>query len=644
MASLGKLNIVLGAVTKGLVKGLGDADRRVGSFGKSMVNLGAVAAKVTAAVVAAGAAIVTALVKNSLAAIDTQSKLARQLGGTVAGLQSLEHHAKLSGVSKEMLAQAAQRLNQRLGEVERKGAGPAKDALDRLGISARELSAMDVDERFATLADRMKAAGFSSQQMADTLRQLGIRQGEIINLLESGGDAIRNSRNEIEAFGVAVSDVDARQIEQANDAMTRIGLIMRGIGNQLAVQLAPIIEGVATALTDAAREAGGFKDAIADAVGIAIKIVGYLADGVSTLHRAWTIMSAGAVGAFNLIVQGYQKVAVAFDRMMTVISGESEERTAWVRKVQYDAFQAEMAYRKAVENMHMVNREPWPSETFNEWIENIKTKSREAAEEAVKNRAEILGGNGENEEDRKMQERLAKQEEAERKRMQARLEQLQFQLMTEEQQEIDSYNRRLEEIALFQENELISIQEAQAMKEAATSQHLDRIGAMEKRAADERKRIQDEEARARQQGWSTFWGNMESLMNSSSRAMFNIGKTAAIASSIISAYEGFNKTMAAYPYPLNIAFAGASLAASFAKIAAIKSTQFGGGSGSSSAAGGGTVSSQALTGTGADAQTRRDQTIFVRGLNPNDLVRGSDLIEAINDAIDNGSRIKLVAT
>jgi hypothetical protein len=167
---------------------------------------------------------------------------------------------------------------------------------------------------------------------------------------------------------------------------------------------------------------------------------------------------------------------------------------------------------------------------------------------------------------------------------------------------------------------------------------------MEDAAAKERKRIQDEEARARQQGWSTFWGNMEGLMNSSSRAMFNIGKTAAIASSIISAYEGFNKTMAAYPYPLNIAFAGASLAASFAKIAAIKSTQFGGGSGSSSAAGGGTVSSQALTGTGADAQTRRDQTIFVRGLNPNDLVRGSDLIEAINDAIDNGSRIKLVAT
>jgi hypothetical protein len=639
-ANIGEIKATIGADVKPLKSAEQEARASLGRMGGGFRALATKVIGVVAVFKTLQAA--ARAVGSALDRIDSEGKLARRLGGTTASVQSLTRAAELSGIEFGALAKSMEMVNRRLGEVQTGGAPGTRKALEALGLSAEQLLNLDVDERLAVMADRFRELGLSAAQQSAILREFGIRNTEIINLLEDGGDAIRGARDEIERLGVALTNVESRQIEQANDAMTSIGLTMRGFFNQVAVKIAPILYGIAEAFKEVAGETNGFRAQIDAAFTFLQKAIGYSLDLLSTLHRAWTIMSAGAVGAFNLIVQGYERVVTAFDRMMTAIRGESKERSEWVRKVQADAASAAAAYEAAVKHMHDTNREPWPSETLDNWVEKVRTASEEAAkaaEEAFKNRPAggslIFGTDAEGQQ---------KQLEAQQAQLATRLEALRFALMNEEEQEIESYNRRLEEIAKFEEARAVTEQEARDLRERATGQHLENMTRMEDAAAKERKRIQDEEARARQQGWSTFWGNMEGLMNSSSRAMFNIGKTAAIASSIISAYEGFNKTMAAYPYPLNIAFAGASLAASFAKIAAIKSTQFGGGSGSSSAAGGGTVSSQALTGTGADAQTRRDQTIFVRGLNPNDLVRGSDLIEAINDAIDNGSRIKLVAT
>lgn len=66
------------------------------------------------------------------------------------------------------------------------------------------------------------------------------------------------------------------------------------------------------------------------------------------------------------------------------------------------------------------------------------------------------------------------------------------------------------------------------------------------------------------------------------RTMFEINKIAGIAEATIHAWQGASRTMAAYPYPLNVALAGLSLAAGLAQVQAIKNTSFtGGGSGGS---------------------------------------------------------------
>ena len=62
-----------------------------------------------------------------------------------------------------------------------------------------------------------------------------------------------------------------------------------------------------------------------------------------------------------------------------------------------------------------------------------------------------------------------------------------------------------------------------------------------------------------------------------SKKMFAMQKAAGIANALISTYQGAAKSMSAYPFPINIAMAAASVAAGMAQVSAIRSQSFDGG-------------------------------------------------------------------
>lgn len=61
---------------------------------------------------------------------------------------------------------------------------------------------------------------------------------------------------------MVVSEQDADQIERTNDAISRLGLIWRGLSNQLAIAAAPALEAVADALAAISRTTGPLGQAI----------------------------------------------------------------------------------------------------------------------------------------------------------------------------------------------------------------------------------------------------------------------------------------------------------------------------------------------------------------------------------------------
>jgi hypothetical protein len=488
---------------------------------------------------------------------------------------------------------------------------PAANALKVLGLNARELQGMDADQRIAAIADRAKEMGLSAGEASRLLQDLGVRSREMALLMIQGGDAIRGARTELEELGLAFTPQQAATIERANDAMMRVKTAGEAISNQFAIQLAPIIEVVANNLIAAAKESGGFKDAIAGAFDVSVTAAGYFIDalqiariGIATLTEAAAVL-----------------------------------QHIWARLFDRESLdQATQALTEARNNLNSLLDAPPPSREFEKAVHAIRDAAVEAGQAMNGAFGGEEGGAG-------IGVPGLSGAAAITEKMNTRLEALVTSLQTEQETIAAWYESGLEMLNAANEAELLAIGGKYEAIERLNEEHQSKLKSAEERASRERRMIQDQESRARQQAWAGFWGNMESLMNSSSKTMFKIGKTAAIANSIVGALAGFNQTMGAYPYPLNLALAGASLAASFVKIAALQSTQFGGGGSASTAApGGGTVSSQALAGTGADANTKRmDQTIFLSGLDENQIYRGSDLINSINEAIRNGARINLVA-
>lgn len=81
--------------------------------------------------------------------------------------------------------------------------------------------------------------------------------------------------------------------------------------------------------------------------------------------------------------------------------------------------------------------------------------------------------------------------------------------------------------------------------------------------------------------------NLATLQNTRSRALFAIGKAAAIGQATVDTYAAANKALASAPPPFNFALMAAVIAAGLANVATIASTGFGGGGGRSGGGGGG---------------------------------------------------------
>ena len=248
-----------------------------------------------AAAVAAAAAAGVALVRSGLQTVDAQAKLAQSLGTTVASIQTLERAGELAGVSMSGIEQATKDLTRRLSQAAA-GTGPAADALDRLGLSATDLIALPLDQRVgainAAIEDFVPAA-----ERAAVAGQLFGEEGSIaMSRIDTG--TLRQATEDVLAFGVVVSEQDADQIERTNDAISRLGLIWRGLSNQLAVVAAPALEAVANAMAAVASRTGPLGIAIRGLFDNIGRLTTYAATFVAFLAGRW--VAGMAVAALSV--------------------------------------------------------------------------------------------------------------------------------------------------------------------------------------------------------------------------------------------------------------------------------------------------------------------------------------------------------
>ncbi len=262
-----RLAAVGGKQVKAEFEGIGEAGKR--GFGKASREMEianarlvrfARRAKIAAGIMAAAAvAAGVAMVRSGLQTIDEQAKLAASLRTTTESIQILARAGDLAGVSMGEVEQATFQLTKRLSQAAA-GTGPAVDALNRLHLSAADLEGLTVDTKIAAIQDAIARFIPSAQQAAVASQIFGDRAGLIFTRIDSA--TLRQATQDVQDFGVAVSESDAAQIQRTNDALSRMGLLWRGIANQLAVAAAPALEAMANAMAAIGKVTGPLGRAI----------------------------------------------------------------------------------------------------------------------------------------------------------------------------------------------------------------------------------------------------------------------------------------------------------------------------------------------------------------------------------------------
>ena len=302
-----RLAAVGGRQVKAELTGVGEAGgrgmRRLSrEVDAANARLAAFTRRATIAAAAAGAAVVAAgaaMIRSGLQTIDQTAKLAQSLDTTVESLQVLERAADLSGVSMGNVEQATVQLTRRLSQAAA-GAGPAVDALDRLGLSVSELQNLPLDQRIALIQDRLAEFVPEAERAAVASQLFGDRAALVFTRIDTA--TLRQAAADVNDFGIVVSEQDADQIERTNDAISRLGLIWRGVSNQLAVAAAPALEAVANALAAMARTTGSVGIAITALFDNIGRLTTYAATFAGIMAGRWVAgMAAAALSVRGLV-------------------------------------------------------------------------------------------------------------------------------------------------------------------------------------------------------------------------------------------------------------------------------------------------------------------------------------------------------
>ncbi|MEQ3671497.1 hypothetical protein, partial [Pseudophaeobacter sp.] len=303
------------------IAAMGNVERRMVRLGNTVERQGRrLALGLTLPMVGAAAI----AVKSSLKIVDAQAKMAQSLGTSVQSMQVMSRAADLSGVSIGEVEQATIQLTKRLSQAAA-GSGPAVKALDRLHLSAEALQRLPLDERMAKIQDAIARYVPEAERAAVASELFGSRAGLIFTRIDSS--ALRVATDDVTRFGLAISEVDADQIERTNDALSRMGVVGRGMANQLTVALAPFLEDLSDKAASAAEWftnlSDGTKAMIAKGAALTAAI-GPVAIGLGLVLKVAAPL-VGVVAAIaapvGLVVAGFTALAVASTALAGSASG-----------------------------------------------------------------------------------------------------------------------------------------------------------------------------------------------------------------------------------------------------------------------------------------------------------------------------------
>lgn len=572
------------------------------------------------------------LIKKQLEWGDALGKAADRIGISTKALSGMQLQAELAGVSSETLGKSLEKMNRTLGDAVN-GLGTGVKGFERLGLSANELINIDADVAFRKIADEIKGLGTQAEKTAAANEIFGRSGTELLNVLEEGAEGFDRARQEAEDYGLAISRVDSSKLEAANDAFLRVQKIVQGIATQLAIKFAPILEAVANKFVTMSKEAGGFANVAINAFENVVSAVGKVLDIIRIVQIGWGKLENAtrilAIEVTRIFARMFDGIIAGYNNTVARIPGIAKITT----NVLNDLVTAqEAALSKSFDKVNKLMSDPLPSDSIKDFFREIREETARMEAEMAEGRAEttmtVVKDIAE-----KMETFVATKRE--------------------EKKELEAANNieDVEDKKIHIENILQVEEDAHAKALQGFLRFNNMYSNIQKAYEKERFEFTEKSAIMQTQTVLGELANMTRGVADSNKAMFKGNKMAGIAQGVISTYMGVSKALGAYPFPINITMAAASLAAGMANVAKIKNTQFGSGSVSGGQVGGATPPSDMapappdipnFQSPGGEQSTRRVTLDLgdTDRLYSSSQIRG--LINGINEELGDGTALEVV--
>lgn len=271
-------------------------------------KVGANILKVGAGFAAFGAALVAPLVKATKSFLefgDSIDKISARTGASAEFISALGFAAEQSGADIQTLEKAIVGQQRTINDLNQ-GLATAADSYEVLGLSAKDLVGVGVEDSFTLIAQRLSEVKDPSLRAATALEIFGKAGQRLIPLLNGGEAAIKKYVDQANKAGLVINQQDATAAAELADSLNLARRAFRGlqlkIGASLAKQFTLVIDKIGEYIVNAQKFVDGNRGliksilqfgAILAGVGVALSALGIsaIATGIA-IGSLTTIVSA----------------------------------------------------------------------------------------------------------------------------------------------------------------------------------------------------------------------------------------------------------------------------------------------------------------------------------------------------------------
>ena len=302
------------------IRGKDQVTGTMGKIAKSSVKLAKTTVKLGLAVVGASAAVVGFVAINNRA-LDSVQKFSQRIPISTEALSAFHVAAERGGVATATFDMALQRATRRVAEAA-KGMGEAQGALRELGLDAREIAALPVDEQFLKITDAMSMVTNESEKLRLGFKLFDSEGTAVLQTMKDGSKGFRDAAKDAAFLGLVISSQAAANAAEFGDSMSRATGSITGMSRAISSELTPLLTGLGNTFADSfagmREDAAKFtRSAITNFVAVGIFINDVLDKVSSTVTKAFESKEAfqafvnGAKAAFTNLFEIAQNVLPA---------------------------------------------------------------------------------------------------------------------------------------------------------------------------------------------------------------------------------------------------------------------------------------------------------------------------------------------